>query len=641
MCGICGMVGKSDADLIEAMCNSLLHRGPDDKGVFIDANVAIGSRRLSIIDLETGHQPLSNEKGNLWITYNGMIYNYVELRKILREKGHRFKTSSDTEVIIHAYEEYGERCVNHLNGDFAFAIWDVERQELFAARDRVGVKPFYYWHNGNTLLFASEIKAILQDRSFQRMVNFSALYRYLSRLSVWGEETIFEGIRRLSPAHSLRFKDGRLTKQCYWKPDFSKKLVLPKHEYKDVIYQSFREAVRRRMISDVPIGVFLSGGVDSSIIAAVMSEISDKPVKTFSFGFEADDSNIINELGYARKVARYLGTDHHEFVLQATEVPSKLPYLLWHFDEPFAGTLPHYFVASQANTYVKVALGGTGGDELFGDYGRPWWFSRMLDPRTLQYVNCPGRLQSYFKRIISSLPDVGMFRHYRKRGFDIIRQANDMGRLYVDGYSAIFTTEQKIKLCQPWVLESVQKGETLEDIIQEHYVESEATELMDKIFYVDLKTQLVDEYCYWTDCLSMAASVETRVPFLDHEFIELVISIPTQIRSKRDDLKYLLREAMCHRLPEEVFVRPKGGMCLPLDDWLRNDLYEMAIELLNPMQVQKRGYFNCEYVTKLLNDHISRRADNTYRLWVLIMFELWHRIYIDNHCFTEAEVLAL
>lgn len=640
MCGICGIVGKSDAGLIKAMCDSLVHRGPDDEGIYIDEHAAIGSRRLSIVDLKTGHQPLSNEKGNLWITYNGMIYNYIELRDTLRKKGHQFKTSSDTEVIIHAYEEYGDNCVSHFNGDFAFAIWDAKKKELFAARDRIGVKPFYYCHKNDILIFASEIKAILQDRNFERKVNLGALYNYLSRLSVWGNDTIFLGIRKLPPAHILKFKDGQLVIKKYWDFDFSQKLQLSKEEFAERIYEEFCKAVQRRLISDVPLGAFLSGGADSSSIVAAMSKFSDKPVKTFSFGFTAQNTAVLNELDYARRVAEHFNTDHHEFVLDAQSLIPQLPHLIWHFDEPFAGTLPQHFIAEQARQYVKVALCGSGGDELFGDYGRSWWFSRFLDDRVAQYSAWPKWKQNIFSKGMCFLPDIGILGHYLRRANEISEKSDLRGLMYADGKDAIFTTEQKQLLLQPWVLMAAGKEKTIENIFQEHFESSGASELMDQVFYVDMKTQLVDEYCYWTDILSMSSSVETRVPFLDYEFIEMVISIPPSIRSHKDNLKYLFQKAMANIVPEWVFNRPKGGLSLPLDDWLRNGLRGMAMDMLSEEQIRSRGYFNFEYVTTLLDGHISGRVDNTYRLWVLIMLELWHRIYIDNHSYSEADVLS-
>jgi len=638
------MIGKSDRNLLKAMCDSLVHRGPDDEGMYLDTYAAIGVRRLSVIDLETGHQPMPNENETMWVVSNGEIYNYKDIRLVLEKKGHKFSTNSDTEVIIHAYEEYSDDCVKHFNGDFGFAIWDVERRELFAARDRVGVKPFYYYQCGNVLFFGSEIKAILQNRNFERRVNITALYNYLSRLSVWGNDSIFEGIKRLPPAHILRFKNGELKIRRYWDFDFSRTFDFPAKEYGDAVYDSFCKAVKRRLISDVPLGAFLSGGVDSSGIVAVMNQLSTKQVKTFSFGFSCHNSNVLNELDYAREVAQHLGTEHHEFVLEAESLIPQLPHLIWHFDEPFGGTLPQYFISNQAKAYVKVVLCGSGGDELFGDYGRSWMFRRDLDERTLQYSNWPDWMKYIFGIVMPFLPNGGPLRHYNKRAKEIIHQSEQRGAMYADGpysFCTVYTSKEKENLCSPWMLEAVSNGKTLPDILQDHFIASHASELMDQVFYVDMKTQLVDEYCYWTDTLSMAASVEARVPFLDHEFIELVTSIPAKDRSRKDDLKYLFRRALNGRLPEKVFKRPKGGLSLPLDDWLRNGLRSLSEDMLSRQQIQKRGYFNPDYVSRLLEEHIDGTMDHTYRLWVLMMFELWHRIYIDNHTCFEADVLSL
>lgn len=641
MCGIYGMAGKSDRGLLEAMCSSLEHRGPDDKGTYVEPYAAIGSCRLSVIDIQGGHQPISNEDGSLRIVFNGEIYNYPEIRETLKKRGHIFRTNSDTEVIVHAYEQYGEDCVCHFNGDFAFAMWNTKSQEMFCARDRIGVKPFYYWHNGPVFLFGSEIKAILQDKNIKRSVDILSLYNYLSRLSVWGDSTIFEGVKSLPPAHTLRFKNGRLSIKRYWDFDFSNQLKVSEEEYAEAIYDSFCKSVKRRLIADVPLGAFLSGGVDSSSIVAVMSELTDKPVKTFSFGFNADNTNVLQELGYAREVANYFGTDHHEFVLDAEKLISELPHLIWHFDSPFAGTLPQYFISDQSSKHVKVVLCGSGGDELFGDYGRSWRFGRYLDNRVLQYSNWSYPMKHLFAKATRYIPNVGKMKYIRHRANDIVKKSRQRGMMYVDGLDAIFTSNDKNDLCRPWMLEMVKQKKSLADDMQDYFVESKAKELMDQVFCVNMKTQLVDEYCLWTDSLSMAASVEARVPFLDHEFIELVTSIPASIRSRKNDLKYLFRKAMKNHVPENVFFRPKGGLSLPFDDWLRNGLNSLAKDMLSEKQIEKRGYFNPKYVSKLLSEHTEQKSDHSYKLWSLIVFELWQRIYLDNYSFSEVDICSI
>lgn len=641
MCGICGQVGLSDRKLIQTMCDSLIHRGPDGEGQYVDGNVAIGMRRLAIIDLVTGDQPISNEDGSLWIVFNGEIYNYRELGERLKEKGHTFKTKSDTEVILHAYEEYGVGCLKYLNGMFAFAIWDVRKRELFLVRDRVGIKPLYYWEGPGYLLFGSEIKAILQDPRFKRQINFTALYNYLSRLFVPGDDTMFQGIKLLPPGHFLKYKNGVLRIERYWQPDFSHKVYWTEEDYCDRIYALLKESIKRQMIADVPLGVFLSGGVDSSGIVALMSEVSNQSVKTFSLGFEEDEDSLFSELPYAKAVAERFGTDHYEFVVKASDLIQELPRIIWHFDEPFAGALPQYFLSRLSRQYVKTALGGLGGDELFGSYGRSVRLEQAMNgSRWVSiYQNLPNLLRKVIvESILDNIPNSGKMEKFRRRAEAVVYHA---GMVYANYYCP-FNDGLKKELLQGWVLEKVDYTLTLDRLLQGYYDETNAQELMDKMMWVDMRSQLVNEYLHYTDILSMAWSLEMRVPYLDHELIEFVATIPSAFRSRPEETKYLLKKTLARILPPEVLYRKKGGFSLPYGSWLHNELRDSVHHALSPKRVKARGYFEADFVSGLMREYYEEgKAEHTYRLWSLLMFELWHQIYLDDHCYQEKDLKSL
>ncbi len=630
MCGICGIVGRPDYDLVKTMCDVMVHRGPDDYGIHTDEYATIGMRRLSIIDVEGGHQPMANETETLWVVSNGEIYNYRDLRKDLLNLGHHFHTHSDTEVIIHSYEEFGKDCVNKFNGMFAFAIWDSLQHKLFIARDRVGIKPIYYWENGNYLVFSSEVKAILQAPEFHREIDISVLYNLLSRLSVWQENLLFKNIQSLKPGHTLTYKSGKLSKQQYWDFCFSKKIKADEEEYCQMVLDGLRLAVRNRMVADVPVGAYLSGGIDSSAIVALMSEVSSKPVKTFCFGFNDDKSNIFDERKYADIIARHFGTEHYEIVLSEYELLRDLPRLIWHCDQPFAGTLPHFHVSQLAKEHVKVALSGIGGDELFGDYGRPERAFNMLGHNAARLYFMPEIIKRGIGWLIALFPSFGTDGHFKEQLEQVVRRSQNFSALYADGPGVIFTEKQKKSLFKKWVLEDINGKSTLADIFSQHLRSTNSNDFLDCVSYIDMKTQLVDEYLFWTDSLSMACSLEARVPFLDHEFIEIALAIPNKIRSRSGGDKTLLKKALKGIMPEEVFTRPKGGFSLPLDSWLKNRLSGVSRQLLDSTLVKKRGLFEPEYVNRLLEENNKGLYDHTYRIWVLMMFEIWCQIYFDS-----------
>src|SRR6266566_3698357 len=569
MCGICGIVairGRKvpDRDL-EAMSRVLHHRGPDDQGSFISGNVALGFRRLSIIDLPGGRQPMRNEEGNVWIVFNGEIYNHLELRPDLEQRGHRYATKSDTETILHLYEEYGEDCVHRLQGMFAFAIWDARSQRLFCARDRLGIKPFYYAIVGDRFVFASEIKALFELPDFQPRLNRRALPEFFAFGYLSSEETLFEGVRKLLPGHCLRIdlkaQDKNPKVKTYWDLDTSpSEPSLGESDYVAQFRDLFTGTVRAHLMSDVPVGVFLSGGLDSSSIAAVMADLRKEPIQTFSVGYAEDE---YSELSYARQVAKHIGAEYNEVILGPEEFFASLPQLIWHEDEPLVwpSSVALHYVSRLAREKVKVVLTGEGGDEIFAGY---------LKYRVTLWNLRAGPL-------------------YRKL---VPRE---------DQQSALFTSELT--------------GE-LRDI--NAYVNSmrffpsngSNGNLLNRLLYLDTKTYLV-ELLMKQDQMSMAGSIESRVPFLDHKLVEFAARIPARYKVRAFSGKYLLRRAMAHRLPPEVLRRSKKGFPTPIRPWLRNQLVDKLSAVLTDGRMAERRLIKASYVQHLLEAH--RRGCSSVR----------------------------
>lgn len=637
------MVGEFDETLVHRMCQVLEHRGPDDKGVFSDCGgrAVLGMRRLSIIDLVNGHQPMSNEDGSLWIVFNGEIYNYRELREQLRAKGHRFRSQSDTEVIIHAFEQYGKDCVKHFDGMFAFAIWNKATKELFLARDRVGEKPLFYWYSKGSLLFASEIKAILQDTRVTRTIDFTGLYNLLGRRFTPGNRTIFADVLRLDPGSTLTYQNGSLKIDEYWRPNFSRKLYWSETRYRIELEERIRSSVRSRMIADVPVGVFLSGGMDSSAITAFASETRDRPVKTFSLGFAESEDTVFNELPFARVVAEAFATEHYEFVIQAADLLEQLPQIIWHFDEPFAGALPQYFLSNLASEHVKVALGGLGADELFGGYGRSGPLHARLGRLGRTYGRLPRRVRNRIVELLVGETTASRANHRWTRFVrDFVERSGNLGYQYAN-MDCPYTEEFKRTLLEESVLGELDEQRILPRILQSLFDEVDHSEFMDQMFYVDLKTQLVNEYLLYSDILSMANSLEIRSPYLSRELIDFVIRIPSKYRSKDDDPKSLLKKTVSKYVPAEVINRPKGGFSLPIGTWVRKELSNLVDELLSPERLKLRGYFRPEIVSRIVSEHRTFKANHAYKIWSLLVFELWHEIYVDDFSRTKADVRSL
>jgi len=623
MCGIAGIIditSTPERGLIERMNRIMHHRGPDGEGYYLDGPVALGHRRLSIIDLSGGKQPLSNEDGTVWITFNGEVYNFQELRDELIEKGHRFATRSDTETIVHAWEEYGEACVEKFRGMFAFAVWDQRRQQLFAARDRLGKKPFYYWCDGKRFLFASEIKAILQDERVQRELDPAALADYLTYHYIPFPRTIFKGIRKLEPGHWISVGMGESTRlsvttQKYWDITYAPDASLTEAQWVEALREKLREAVRIRLISEVPLGAFLSGGIDSSTVVALMSQVQNAPVKTFSIGFKEED---FSELVYARQVAERFGCEHHEFVVEPDAI-EVLPKLAWEFDEPFADSsaIPTYYVSKLAREHVTVILSGDGGDETFAGYRRYGWAQDMCRhdwlpaPLKKTLFGFPGRL----------LPDgvkgKGALLHLSKDPFERYAGLNTFGEPpYLD---RLLSVEVRAAIDRELPDFSVMKG---------FYDAKASADYLTRIQYVDTKVYLAEDILTKVDRASMLCSLETRAPLLDHEVVELAAHMPPGMKLHSGETKYILKKAMEGILPHEILYRRKMGFGVPLIHWFKKDLTEYAHDLLLSREARERGLFNTTEVETLLSSHQKSGRDLSARIWALLFFEQWCRNWL-------------
>jgi asparagine synthase (glutamine-hydrolysing) len=653
MCGICGKINLNTKPVEEAllrkMTSCLSHRGPDDEGIYLSdrhsaisnqrrhaPSVGLGHRRLSIIDLSaSAHQPMPNEDETVWIVYNGEIYNYQALRSQLLARGHRFKSNSDTETIIHLYEEYGVGCLKYLRGMFAFAIWNESKKSLFLARDRVGKKPLYYMHSPDTFVFASEIKSILEDSSFQHKPDYTAIHHYLTYQYVPSPWTAFEGIKKLPPAHYLLLKNGKTDVQRYWKLSY-----LPKHNpltppfrkggkggfeeaLKDEIVERLKEAVRIRLISDVPLGAFLSGGIDSSAVVAMMSALMNEPVKTFSIGFRED---AYNELGYARMVSEKFRTDHTEFVIEPNAVDI-IDKLVWHYNEPFADSsaIPTYYVSRLAREHVTVILNGDGGDENFAGYGR--YKANEFSKEMHRYF--PVSIARLLLPIIKRLPHGSNPANFFWRLKRFLQEYAKSPEMMNAQWLCHFTTEMKNDFYTEDFFKQVSSRDSFE-LLFDKYNEAEADNFLDKTLYADVMMYLPDDLLVKVDVASMANSLEARSPFLDHEFMEFVARIPAELKLKGLTTKYILKEALRGILPDEVLFREKMGFGVPLDHWFRNDLKDMTYDILLSDRAVQRGYLKKEAVRRILDEHVSNRWNWQNQIWNLLMLELWQRMFIDQ-----------
>lgn len=629
MCGIAGGVWTADAEplsesVLKRMISAIVHRGPDDSGTYLSPGAAIGHRRLSIIDLTGGHQPLANEDGTVWIAFNGEIYNYRDLQKDLESRGHRFQTSSDTECIVHLYEEYGADCVQHLRGMFAFAIWDEKRKQLMLARDRIGQKPLFYRQENGRLLFGSELKAILQVPGVPRTLSPTAVDRFLTYQYVPHPECILDGYNKLPPAHVALWQDGDLKITRYWSPPYAEEPVdWPVTKWQSELRDALTEAVRLRMRSDVPLGAFLSGGIDSTIITGLMQQLSEKPVHSFSIGFPVKQ---FDETSFAREAAAHLGTDHHEMIVEPSALDS-LPKLIWHYDEPFADSsaIPMMALSEMTRQHVTVALSGDGGDELFAGYDRyravqlAARFDRL--PRALRAI-CTSRLW----QALPASVEQKSFRRRVKRFLAAIGEPPE--RRYLTWIS-IFDQHRRDALYTDEFREQLH-GHDAADVIVDAYAACENRDFVTRTTCVDVQTYLPCDILTKVDIASMSHSLECRSPFLDHRVVELAAQMPLSLKRRGKQGKTILTDTFADLVPSSIQRRKKMGFGVPLDHWFRDELKPLLHDMLLDSTALSRGYFREETIRSLIDEHTTRQWDHSYRLWSLLCFELWQRMYLDG-----------
>jgi asparagine synthase (glutamine-hydrolysing) len=626
VCGIVGITrvdnGQVDRALLTRMCESIIHRGPDEDGFYFNEGVGLGMRRLSIIDLAGGQQPIHNAGRTAWIVFNGEIYNYKELRAGLEKLGHRFYTNCDTEAIVHAYDQYGSDCPKHLRGMFAFAIWDENKQELFLARDRVGKKPLLYANVGGDLVFGSEFTALLMHPGISREIEPEAIDSYLSFMCVPAPLTAYKQIRKLEPGHWLRWRKGEIRIERYWQPDFSRKLDIGEEEAGERALEILRDAVRARLMSEVPLGAFLSGGIDSSAIVALMSELSSEPVKTFSIGFEEQD---FSELHHARRVAEHLGADHHEFIVRPNALEI-LPTLVEHYGEPYAdgSALPTYYVSRETRKHVTVALNGDGGDECFGGYER--YAGMRLAER---YHKVPEVLRKgIIEQAVELVPEMGS---YAKRVQKAKRFMRAAGLPKVERYFRWVSALQHEDKQELYSAEFSRELERFDasDILKPWFARANGSGVLDATLLTDTMTYLPNDLLVKVDIASMAVSLEARSPFLDHHVIEFAASLPENLKVRGTTTKYLLKRMLKHLLPSENIERPKMGFGTPLGPWFRGQLQGFLRETLLSEKALKRNLFKPESVLRLVDLHTQGRRDIGAQLWTLSMLELWFQRFID------------
>ena len=639
MCGIVGIIhpenkGTVDGGILRAMNSALRHRGPDDEGYWIHHNVGLGMRRLSIIDVAGGHQPVANEDGNVWAVFNGEIYNFLELRRELIQKGHRFKSRSDSEVIVHLYEEKGEDFVQDLRGMFAIALWDARARKLLLYRDRVGIKPLHYRFKNGTLLFASEIKALLEYPEVSREISLPAVNDYLSFLYIPTPKTIYREIAKLPAGHFLRYAEGEIKIRRYWDFEYQENSERSESVCAERLREAIRESVKLHLISDVPLGAFLSGGMDSSTVVASMSEENASPVKTFSIGFQDDE---FNELPYAREVAGYFKTDHREQIMEVNAL-HLLPKILSGFDEPFADSsaIPTFLVSEFARKQVTVALSGDGGDELFAGY--TW-------TRKENWLEQYRKLPHALRRAAESF--------FLKKGYHPVRETNALSliqRFIYDAKQSPFESFARRSMCfQPWMKEELfrpwfreaLKEDRSAEILRGFFDGKNSASLMNRLLYLDSKVYLPDDLLTKVDRMSMMHSLELRVPLLDHKLIELAGSIPFSLKLKGRTTKSILKQAMKNTLPPKILRQRKQGFSIPLKKWFQGDLHDFSKKLLLDQKSECSRYFRTESIRRLLDEHRSGRQNFGHQLYTLVVFELWSRLAQQKSGSVSSEALLL
>ena len=628
MCGICGRINfesaKSiDEALLKSMMSSMHHRGPDDEGIYLAGNVGLGHRRLSIIDLNRGKQPISNEDDTVWIVFNGEIYNYLELRKELLGKGHRFRTDTDTEVIIHAYEEYGEDFLSRLRGMFAFAIWDEKKRQLLLARDRVGIKPLYYYQADKTLIFASEMKAILQDPAVPREINYPIIDRFLTYYYVPGAETMIKGLLKLDPGHYLIYRNGRIETKQYWDLDFpADPTPIAFNEAKEKLLELLKETVRLHMISDVPVGLLLSGGVDSSALLSLAIHETNKNISTFTIGF--DGEGFADERPYARMAAERYGTKHYEMTFNAENFLKFLPEYVSYMEEPVCEppAVALYYISRLAKDYVKVLISGEGGDEAFAGYPN---HRNMLILEQVKKIAGPfnGLLSGMIQKVagltgMDRVDRYAQLMNKRQEDYYLSRTATPL-TLFNRNYAAIYSAE---------FMAYVDKTHSARPT-SELFEKTKASDPLSKMLYVDTKTWLPDDLLVKADKITMANSVELRVPLLDHVILEYAASLPPTMKVHGTETKYLLKKTFENIVPQEILVRKKTGFPVPYERWLKEDHMNYVKNILLDRMTIQRGYFRKKGIENIINNN-NNSSDYSKEIFSLIVLELWHKAFIDR-----------
>ncbi len=626
MCGIVGKLSAAGVSLeeLQSMTGAIAHRGPDDEGFWLSSGVGLGHRRLSIIDLSTGKQPIANEDETVWIVFNGEIYNFPALKKELLEKGHRFATNTDTEVIVHLYEEMGADCVKLLNGMFAFAIWDDRRKELLLARDRIGQKPLFYRHVNGDFLFGSEVKAILAANGVDRKINYTAIHHYLSLRFIPAPHTMFADIQKLPAGSTLVVKNGNISITRYWDLNFTDKLQHTEDQFLEGLEHELGRAVSSHLISDVPVGAFLSGGMDTSTVVALMAESHPDPFQTFAVGVKEQD---FNELPFAKIVADAFHTNHVEEVVSANLI-ELMPQMVWHLDEPSDSIAACMFQAARlAAQHVKVVMGGDGGDELFAG------FDRYIGVGYIRYYTMlPELLRKRLLRpLFHGLPDSFTYKSMvqKLRWMDQLSHFEE-GARYAEATAFFrFSHAQKKRLFADKLWRDV-AGIDSNSIIVEQYNKPNAIDSIDKMLYADFMTRLAEHTLMLTDRMNMAFSLEARSPFLDHELVEYLARFPSNLKIKNRQLKYILRKFAEKKLPDDITSRQKQGFMFPVAYWFRNELYPFVREQLANSFFVQEGLFDRKYVQTLVEEHRTSKVDNHVRLWMLLNMEVWHQLYIEQ-----------
>ncbi|NKE72130.1 asparagine synthase (glutamine-hydrolyzing) [Candidatus Manganitrophus noduliformans] len=628
MCGIAGVFHKDQqaavgSGLLTKMCRSLIHRGPDDEGQYCYRNMGIGMRRLSIIGLATGHQPIPNEDKSIWVVLNGEIYNYLEIKEDLTRKGHTFATTSDTECIVHLYEEYGERCVQYLRGMFAFAVIDQKNRSLFVARDRLGIKPLFYSMQGGGILFASEMKALLQDEAISREIDFAALDAFFTYGYIPSPLTIFKSVRKLDPGHFIKCDAKGIRIEQYWdlqfKPDHRKN----EEEFAEEFLKRFDESVRIHLMSEVPLGAFLSGGIDSGLMVAMMARHMTSPVQTFTMGFGGGVGGYLDERGYAKKIAERYDADYHEFEVRP-KLEEIIDFIIQSFDEPFAddSVIPTYYICKLAKEHVTVALTGLGGDELFGGYERYLGLTLSQFYQKIPPLITKAIIQPLVGRIPEQQSGHYLINHLKR----FVRSVDGDPASRYQRYMSALDDSARGKLYSEGLQKEINVAQT-ERLGTRYFNALRNDQILDRAFYQDFKMYLPDDILALSDRLSMHHSLELRVPFVDHELVEFCATIPSSMKIRFFKKKYLLKKIARSFLPSEVINHRKQGFASPMASWLRNDLRGYSRDLLSEDNLNRNGFFRSGYINKLLDDHVMRRESHDKLIFSLIVFQKWYETY--------------